>query len=130
MRKYFASLLLLLLAACGGPNKEALQLQQETERIHDEAMADLASMNRLAGALRKELAALDSLAPRRDSLAGVLARMDRAEDDMFGWMKQYKAPDPQSADAVRYLTEQKKLIEKNRQDIRDALAAGQPFVQR
>lgn len=103
-------------------------MQKETEYIHDEAMQDMAKMNRIGRQLKKEVGALDSIAPRRDSIVGVLVKMKAAEEEMMDWMTNYQAPDPKSAEAKDYLENQKKLIEQNHRNICDALRAGEAIM--
>lgn len=101
-------------------------LQTETMRIHDEAMKNMADMNRVGRGLKKEMETLDSLAPRRDALRQVLGQMKKAEEDMYAWMQQYAPPDelPEEA-AKRYLEVQKQKIEQNQRELKAALEAGE-----
>ena len=100
-------------------------LKQEVERIHDEAMRDMAAMNRVGRALKKELPTLDATVPRRKTLLNVLQQMERAEDDMYNWMKAYNPPaDPNTEAAKKYLAGQKRTIEQNYKDIKAAWEAG------
>lgn len=105
-------------------------LQTETMRIHDEAMKDMADMNRVGRALKKELGNLDSLAPRRDTIRQVLGQMKKAEEDMYNWMRNYAPPENEPAEkAKRYLQDQKQKIEQNQRDMKAALEAGQKLQQ-
>ena len=100
-------------------------LQTETMQIHDETMKDMADMNRVGRALKKEMETLDSLAPRSDTIRQVLRQMKKAEEDMYNWMQQYMPPEHKSSDeATRYLKEQKQKIEQNQRDMKAALEAG------
>lgn len=118
----------LFFSQCSDNEVEITKLQKETEYIHDEAMQDMAKMNRIGRQLKKEVGALDSIAPRRDSIVGVLVKMKAAEEEMMDWMKNYQAPDPKSAEAKAYLDNQKKLIEQNHRNICDALRAGEAIM--
>ncbi len=119
---------LLVLTQCDRQQTEVIGLQKETEYIHDEAMQDMAKMNRIGRQLKKEMMSIDSLTSRHDSIVVVLARMKTAEDEMMGWMKNYQAPDAKSPDAKAYLENQKKLIEQNHRNICDALRAGETLT--
>ena len=129
MKKYvlmgWVFALLTTLPACDRPQMEVVKLQKDTEYIHDEAMQDLAKMNRIGRLLKKDLTTLDSLAPRRDSIVQVLAQMGKSEDEMMDWLKNYQAPDPKSPDAKTYLESQKTPIEQNHRNICSALRAGE-----
>jgi thioredoxin-related protein len=128
MRALLSVLLLVaaFLLACTG-DTAVKDLQQSTEHIHDEAMKEMAVMNRLGRELKKELAAIDSTAanPRREALVSALSAMRLAEEDMMNWMVQYKEPTGMEKDAaLQYLQTQKTKIEKNQSDIRAATEMG------
>jgi hypothetical protein len=116
----------LFLSACGEDRSGVTALQKETEEVHDVAMRDLADMNRVKRGLKADLAQLDSLAPRRDSLLSVLALMETADADMMSWMANYQPPDKSMpvAEALAYLNQEKAKISANGNMIREALEAG------
>lgn len=124
----FLLLVGLGLSSCGGPAPEVLELQKQTEQIHDDAMREMAQMNRVGRSLRKDLAALDSLAPRRDSILAALSLAEQAEAGMYAWMQQYNAPAPRADSALTYLAAQKSLIEQNQRELRAALSAGEQLL--
>ncbi len=112
----------VVLVSCND-RKEVEALKAETMRIHDEAMKDMGPLNAMARNIKKELAALDSLAPQRDSLLQVASKLESAETEMMDWMKNYKDPadDMPKEAAVKYLQEQKTAIEKNLKNIQAAI---------
>lgn len=122
-----AAAICFLLCAC--ENRHDVEtLEQETERIHDDAMRDMAEMNRIGRSLKKDTT---GTANRRDSIAAVLLQMTDAEADMMAWMTGYRAPkDKPKAEAIQYLTDQKTKIEQNHKDIRAALEAGKTLVKK
>ena len=100
-------------------------LEKATMRIHDETMKEMADMKRLGRSLKTELESLDSLSPRLAPIRQTLAQMQAAEDEMYAWMQQYRAPDKKDAKAAQtYLEDQKQKIEKNQQAMHAALEAG------
>jgi len=104
-------------------------LEKETMAIHDEAMKEMAGMNRIGRTLKQEMESLDSLAPRRAVIREVLGVMEQAEEDMYTWMQQYTPPgELPAAEAEKFLTEQKRKIEKNYQDMLAASAAGKKLL--
>jgi hypothetical protein len=119
--------LLLLAPACGEDRSAVTALQQETEAIHDEAMRDLADMNRVKRKLKAELALPDSPSSRRDSLLAVRALMETADADMMRWMSEYQPPAENEPveKALAYLKIEKEKISANGKMIRAALEAGQ-----
>ena len=116
---------LLLFTACNNDKKQVESLIKETETIHDEAMKDMADMNRVARELKQTMIAAMMTPEQNAVYTDVLDKMGNAENGMMDWMKNYKSPeDMSSADALKYIQEQKTLIEKNRADIKAALEAG------
>jgi hypothetical protein len=117
----------LMFSACKG-NNEVKKLQLATENIHDDAMKEMAVMNRISRDLKKQLTAMDSAqvsSPRKDSMVLVLANIRKAEEDMMQWMTQYKDPKGMSNDAaISYLKDQKLKIEQNQRDILAAIDLG------
>lgn len=128
VNKWFCLGFFCFLMACNGRD-EVRKLQLETEAIHDDAMKDLAELNRITRALGKELAVLDSLkndSIRRDSIVLVLTEMKLAEEDMMQWMSEYVAPGDKmpKEEALTYLTKQKDFISQNAEDIKKAILLG------
>jgi hypothetical protein len=124
------AILLLWAPACGEDRSAVTALQQETEAIHDEAMRDLADMNRVKRKLKAELAELADASPRRDALLSVLSQMETADADMMRWMAEYQPPaENESADkALAYLKVEKEKISANGKMIREALEVGQKIL--
>lgn len=115
----------LLFTACNNDKKQVESLIKETETIHDEAMKDMADMNRVARELKQTMIAAMMTPEQNAVYTDVLDKMGNAENGMMDWMKNYKSPDEMSsADALKYIQEQKTLIEKNQADIKAALEAG------
>lgn len=107
----------------GGEDTSALE--KATMEIHDEAMQEMADMNRLGRLLKQELPGLDSLSPRRDSVLRVLKQMQDAEEGMYAWMRDYKPPGEMPAGkAKEYLSDQKEKIKQNYLDMQAAHEAG------
>ncbi|MFM9949377.1 MAG: hypothetical protein ACKV1O_15685 [Saprospiraceae bacterium] len=115
----------LIFTACGDDKKQIEALTQATETAHDEAMKDLADMNRIARELKETMIA-GTMTPEQSAVYNdVLTNMGKAENGMMDWMKNYTSPDAlPPAEAMKYLTEQKTLIEQNRSEIKAALEAG------
>ena len=107
---------------------EAASLSTEAEQIHDEAMKDLADMNRLARQMKDYMTKASMTKEMNDEFVTTLASMEKAEADMMSWMAGYKEPETSSAEAVAYLKEQKQKIEQNRNDIRTALETGKKLM--
>ncbi|MBC7777610.1 MAG: hypothetical protein H7246_19405 [Phycisphaerae bacterium] len=115
----------LLFTSCNNDKKQIETLTKETETIHDEAMKDLADMNRVARELKETIMVATMTAEQSAVYTDALTAMGNAENAMMDWMKNYKSPEEMAPpEAMKYLQEQKALIEKNRADIKAALEAG------
>ncbi|MBK8967213.1 MAG: hypothetical protein IPM36_11125 [Lewinellaceae bacterium] len=126
-----AVLLFIFFNADGEKNTAVDDLMQSTMAIHDEAMKEMAGMNRYGRMLKREMSELDSLSGRADSIRLVLRQIKLAEEDMYTWMREYKAPTKLAPEAAAtYLEDQKLKISKNQQDIQAALEAARQLVER
>ncbi len=116
---------LLLMAPCACQNKpdEVAALKAETERIHDEAMKDLATMNRKSREIKKMLETAGLTDAQNRAYQDTLASMAKAESDMYDWMRNYKAPakNTPAMQAIQYLNEQKSKIQSNAEHIRSLI---------
>ena len=108
-----------ILAGCkSGPSEteQKLELEQHVMAVHDSAMAEMGTIFKL----RRNLRALrDTLATRQtDSTTLLLLQqhitgLNRADEAMMDWMRNYKAPDTlQHQQAMQYLQQELQKIEK------------------
>jgi hypothetical protein len=88
--------------------------------VHDEAMKDMATMNRKARALKAELKNTTDGSERKTAILDTLKLIEVAETEMHDWMRNYDAPsaDMPTAQAKAYLVDQKAKIELNYEHIR------------
>ncbi len=115
--------------ACKEDRGAVKSLEQETMRLHDEAMKGMADLNRVSRSLKQRLETLDSLAPQRIAIKDALLKIERADADMNNWMVQYQSPTHlKAAEAQIYLNGEKTKIEKNWQDIKAAIATGEALL--
>lgn len=122
MYRNLSIFLFLLLASCGG-QATLDTLTEETITIHDEAMANLANMNRVKRELKAQYG--DSTQVIQD----VLLQIKKADTDMMAWMANYKAPEDMPVeDAITYMEAQKASISQNRDDIQAAIDAGKKLL--
>jgi len=131
MKQIFSlTVLVLILVGCSDGSKKQIEaLKKETMDIHDEAMKDLAEMNRTSRKLKEFLTVATMTPEQSQQFTSVLADIEKADDEMTTWMSAYEDPKGMSsAEAVHYLQEQKQKIEKNRDDIRAALEAGKKLL--
>ena len=131
MKQIFSLIaLIFLLASCDdGSKKQMDALKKETMDVHDEAMKDLADMNRTSRKLKEHLTVAVMTPEQSEQFTAALAAIEKADDEMTAWMSSYEDPEGATpAEAIRYLQEQKQKMEKNRDDIRAALAAGKKLL--
>ncbi len=115
----------LLFTACGNEKKQIDTLYKATETIHEEAMKGLADMNRVTRALKDTMISAQLTPEQSMTYNEVLSQMGLAENNMLDWMKGYKTTDNMApADAIKYLQEQKMILEKSQAEIEAALEAG------
>lgn len=130
--KYFLFLGACLFCFACNKRQAVETLQAQTMAIHDEAMKEMADMERTGRALKQLQASTDTLPasqPQRDAIVQALTLIEKADADMMNWMQTYSAPDDKPVEeAVAYLNDQKQKIEKNISDIRAANAAGKQLL--
>lgn len=119
----------LLFACDDGSKKQIEALKKETMSIHDEAMKDLAEMNRTSRQIKDFMISATMTPEQSEKYTAALAAIEKADEDMTNWMRDYKDPKgAAAAEAIRYLEEQKQKITKNHEDIRAALATGKRLL--
>lgn len=116
----------LITTACGDDHKKEIKaLTDETNKIHDEAMKEMAEMNRIARDLKQTMISATMLPEQSEAFNKTLESMGKAENGMMDWMKNHKSLDEiPGQDALSYLKDQKAQIEKNRAEIQAAIEAG------
>lgn len=129
IRLLTALVLFAAMTACDGNKKKIEALTQETNTIHDEAMKDMAEMNRTARAIKEFMMSATMTPEQSQVYADVLQAIGTAENNMMSWMSQYKEPEGQpAADAIKYLEAQKTLIQQNHEEIKKATADGKKLL--
>ncbi len=119
----------LIALACNNSKKQVEALQKETEEIHDEAMKDLAEMNRVAAAIKEFMISASMTPAQSATYTETLTAIGNAENEMMAWMANYKAPtDKPAAEALKYLEEQRALIEQNHIAILAATEQGKKLL--
>ena len=105
------------------------QLQQETMAIHDEAMKEMADMNRVKREMKDFMTRAKMTKEGLQQWQSALAGIEAAEATMMSWMAEYKEPVGQTeADAMKYLQAQKEKILACQASIQEAAKAGQKLM--
>ena len=120
---------LFLTVGCNDEKKQVEALQKETENIHDAAMKDMAEMNRVARQIKEFMISATMTPEQSATYTATLNSIGEAENSMMAWMVNYKAPIGMPAGpALKYLEEQKNLIEQNHIAIQAATEAGKKLL--
>ena len=122
--KYFVVYVVFVLAIlCGcsqgqNPEEQKEALEQNVLAVHDTAMAKMEDIFKLRKSLRTLRDTLEKQ-PQSDTailnnLQQHIQLLNRADEAMMGWMRQYKAPaaDMPSEQAINYLQQEMVKIEK------------------
>lgn len=123
---------LLLVVACSEDRSAVKALQNDTERIHDESMKEMAEMMDASRSLKALLADSTLARADRDSLLIGRSATLEANAEMMKWMRDYHEPDEKmpKEEALKYLTEQKAAIEANQASIRKATLRCKALLER
>lgn len=123
MKKYSIFLVLPLLAllmGCQGgasAEEEKTALEAKVLHIHDEEamprMGEIYKLRRSLRQVRDTLAAQQADSASLQALQQEISGLDRADEAMMQWMRQYSAPDTlQHEQAMQYLQEELSKIER------------------
>lgn len=119
----------LVMTSCQGDEKKLEALQKETNEIHDQAMKDMADMNRVAREIKEFMQTANLSHEDGIKYADVLSAIGTAENNMMSWMANYHEPkDQPTAEAIKYLETQKAFILENQKEIREAAEAGKKLL--
>ena len=125
----FCACAILLSVGCNDDKSKVEALQKETENIHDQAMKDMAEMNRVAREIKDFMMSASMTPDQSATYTATLTAIGDAENGMMAWMTGYKSPSSlPAAEAMVYLREQKILIEKNAAAIKTATEAGKKLL--
>lgn len=118
---------LLLIWSCDD-RRQVKILQLEVEAIHDEPMQKLEELERMQSVAVKLLE--EANATRRDSLNQFIRNAEAANEQMFEWMANYKAPDNSMStiDATNYLKNQKWLAQDMSNAVLEAFEMGKKLT--
>jgi hypothetical protein len=124
---------LLVITACGdGGQAEREALRDEVMAVHDEVMPKMGDLRKTRKSLEALADSLRSDTTNTSSVGSLMARateIEVANEAMMGWMRQYNPETMEDGtpheEVMSYLKEQKTAIEKVRDQMNQALAAGE-----
>lgn len=119
----------MLGGGCKGGSEEMKKLDKDIMAVHDEAMKEMADMNRVSREIKKFMTTALMTPEQSQKFTEVLTNIEKAESDMMSWMREYDFPkDKPQAEAMAYLQDQLVKITKNRDDIHAAHEAGKQLL--
>ena len=133
MKKLLPLALLLVFACQPSSKKEEVDLgalKDEVFEIHDEVMPKMGDLRRVRKSLMLQIDSLqvsDSL--RAVTLSTASDALDASNEGMMDWMRSFD-PNFEGTDEeiLKYLTEQKALIEEVRKNMLESLSEGQKLL--
>ena len=127
---------LVFLFSCGQDKKEEEALFKEVMDIHDIAMPEMGTLRKISKQLTIRIDSLtaDSLAIDSTQVAEILTtvgELKKANESMMEWMRQFKQLEEGTphGEVMNYLKEQKKSIEKVRDDMNNAKKQGEYYLE-
>lgn len=127
---FVALLGMTFFSACSNADKQKREaLDKETAELHNNAMKEVADMNRVAREIKQFLLTA-SMTPEQNAVyMDALTAMGQAENAMNDWMVKQPATDAlPDAEAIKVYEAQKEFLTKNLQDIRTATEAGKKLM--
>jgi len=124
-------LAILILSCKSNASPELQNLMDEVMEIHDEVMPKMSDTHRLRKALKKEMKNhIEEVDEKRGVLLEHITALEKADDGMMDWMKDYKKLSKLSEDIVPmdYYQEEKIKIQKVSDDMLSAIANAEEFV--
>ncbi|MFY0650500.1 MAG: hypothetical protein JXQ96_00635 [Cyclobacteriaceae bacterium] len=136
MRKFWIPVgLCLLLLSCNKEKKVQETLFNEVMDVHDEVMPQMSSLRKLAKSLESKLdsIAVDSLLTekgQKEELNKAIEDLKKANESMMEWMRQFEQIEEGTphGEVMKYLKDQKKKIEKVRDDMLKAKKQGEYYL--
>ncbi|MEO9869312.1 hypothetical protein [Ekhidna sp.] len=128
----YLTLLFLLIVACGPTKEDEIQaLKDEVIGVHDEVMP---KMSELRYARKSLIAQADSLVEsdsiKAEMLKSLANDIGEANESMMQWMRNFK-PDFEGTDeeVMQYFEDQKKSVQKVKEDMLSSLAKGEEMLE-
>ena len=103
--------------------------------VHDEVMPEMGTLRKLSKAVQLKLDSLSTDSTRLDTsskaeMEKAIAELKKANDSMMEWMRQFEQIEEGTphGEVMNYLLNQKKLIEKVKEDMLKAKEKGKYYL--
>lgn len=135
-RIIFTLCVALVVQACNQNNKEQDQLFKEVMAIHDEVMPKMGTLRKLSKQIELQLDSLEVGNTQIDNkmkrkMESAVKKLDDANESMMEWMRQFEQLEEGTPheEALKYLKDQKQLMEKVRDNMLTAKKEGEQFTE-
>ncbi len=123
----------ILFSGCNQERKKEEALYKVVMDIHDEVMPEMGTLRSLAKKIEAKADSLDSVSvdsPAPKAMKDAVEDLKKANESMMVWMRQFEQLEQGTPhdEAMKYLEEQKILIQKVKEDMLNAKAEGEKWV--
>ncbi|MEQ6118772.1 hypothetical protein [Reichenbachiella sp. MALMAid0571] len=137
MKNFFYTVIILSVVLTGCNKEKQLEesLFKEVMDIHDEVMPQMGTLRNLSKSIQSNIDSLsaDSTSLKsntKEEMKKTIEELKKANELMMEWMHQFEQIEEGTphGEVMRYLLEQKKLIEKVREDMLKAKKKGEYYL--
>lgn len=132
---YLIAAAAMVLSACSQEKKLEDELFKEVMDIHDEVMPEMGTLRSLSKSIQVKIDSLemDSVNyddTKRSELEQLVKKLKEAKESMMEWMRQFEHLEEGTphGEVMKYLKEQKRMIEKVRDDMLEARKEGEYYL--
>lgn len=125
----------IALTACNQKKKLEDELFKEVMDIHDEVMPEMGTLRSMSKSIQVQIDSLgaDSTyqdASQRKQMEEIVEKLKKANESMMEWMRQFEHVEEGTphGEVMKYLKEQKRMIEKVRDDMLEARKEGEYYL--
>lgn len=125
----------IALTACNQKKKLEDELFKEVIDIHDEVMPEMGTLRSMSKSIQVQIDSLgaDSTyqnASQRKQMEETVEKLKKANESMMEWMRQFEQVEEGTphGEVMKYLKEQKRMIEKVRDDMLEARKEGEYYL--
>ena len=135
-QQVLTAIALIALLSCNSDKKEEQMLFDEVMALHDEVMPKMGTLRSLANELssKADSLSMDSLMDNSNSInemRSLSKSLKDANEGMMEWMRQYEQVEEGTphGEVMQYLQEQRKLVQKVREDMINSKENAEKYLQ-
>lgn len=125
----------IALTACNQKKKLEDGLFKEVMDIHDEVMPEMGTLRSMSKSIQVQIDSLGADSTYQDTsqrkqLEEIVEKLKKANESMMEWMRQFEHVEEGTphGEVMKYLKEQKRMIEKVRDDMLEARKEGEYYL--